>query len=124
MSQASMQKSSEKLAKKMLRKYGGSCIYTVVVPESTDQTDGSTIPASATPYTISTYQRSGTLKELESNQVTSTQRVFLVEAKALPVPPSADDEILMNGETLKYSATLKSISAGQTDVLYYCIFGI
>lgn len=121
---AKLQSSSEKLAKKLLKDFGGIATYSVVIPESTNQDTGETIPASSTPHTINTYQRGGTLKELESNQVSSSQKVFLVEANALSQKPSSDDTIEMNNETLVFSKILKSISGGQTDVMYYVVFGV
>ena len=124
MSQAKLQKSSEKLVKKLMKSMTGKATYTVVIPESTNQNTGETIPASETPYPISTYQRSGSLKELESNQVTQTQKIFLIEAQSIIVKPSAEDEILMNGETFKFSSILKEVNAGQTTVLYYVVAGV
>lgn len=124
MGNAKLQKSSEKLAKKLLLEFGGTATYNINVPESTDQTTGNTIPATSTPYTINTYQRGGTLKELESNQVTNSQKVFLIEAKALPAKPSSDDTIEINSETLLFSKILKSISGGQEDVMWYVVFGV
>lgn len=121
---AKLQASSEKLARKLLKDFGGIATYNVIVSESTDQSTGDTIPATSTPYTISTYQRSGTLKELESNQVTNTQKVFLIEANSISQKPSSEDTILMNGETLTFSKILKSVNAGQTTVLYYCVMGV
>jgi len=124
MANSQLQSTSEKLVNILLNDFGGDATYSVVIAESTNQDTGVTIPSTSTPYPINTYQRNGTLEEISSNQVTSTQSVFLIESKSLPQKPSSDDLIEMNGETLKFSKILKSVSGGQSSVLYYVVAGI
>ena len=117
MSKASLQSTAEKLAKEMLEEFGGIAEYTVVTPESTDQSDGSTIPATSTPHTVSALPTKATTSELSSGSILHTQKVFLMYANAIPSEPDSTDLFEMNGTTLKVVKALES-SGGQTAVLY------
>lgn len=117
MGSAKLQSSAEKLAKDMLEEYGGTGIYTVVVAESTNQSDGTTIPATSTPHTVSALPTKATTSELSSGSILHTQKVFLMYANAIPSEPDSTDLFEMNGTTLKVVKALES-SGGQTAVLY------